>query len=100
DWKHQKLKPFELAHLALFYNGQMDEKTRSEYSIGKQEFTYISGEVRLLNDLDGELREDLRSGRHLPRIVDKALRLFNLRQVIMEVETSVMSKVSCTACKA
>jgi len=50
--------------------------------------------------LDGELREDLRSGRHLPRIVDKALRLFNLKQVVQEVETSVMSKVSCTACKA
>ena len=56
--------------------------------------------TRLLNDLDGELKEDLRSGRHLPRIVDKALRLFNLKQVLQEVETSVMSKVSCTACKA
>jgi len=32
--------------------------------------------------------------------VDKALRLFNLKQVVQEVETSVMSKVSCTACKA
>ncbi|XP_071442023.1 sphingomyelin phosphodiesterase-like isoform X1 [Hetaerina americana] len=37
---------------------------------------------------------------HLPRIVDKALRLLNLKQVVTEVETSVMSKVSCTACKA
>jgi hypothetical protein len=56
--------------------------------------------TRLLDDLDTELKEDLRSGRHLPRIVDKALRLFNLKQVVQEVETSVMSKVSCTACKA
>lgn len=56
--------------------------------------------TRLLDELDTELKEDLRSGRHLPRIVDKALRLFNLKQVVQEVETSVMSKVSCTACKA
>lgn len=44
--------------------------------------------------------DDFRSGRGLPLIVDKALRLLNLKQVIQEVETSVMSKVSCTACKA
>ena len=56
--------------------------------------------TRLLTELESELREDARSGRHLPRIVDKALRLFNLKQVVQEVETSVMSKVSCTACKA
>lgn len=35
---------------------------------------------------------------HYPAIVDKTL--FNLKQVAHEVETSVMSKVSCTACKA
>lgn len=37
---------------------------------------------------------------NLPQFVDKALKLFNLRQVALELETSVMSKVSCTACKA
>ncbi|XP_026472938.1 sphingomyelin phosphodiesterase-like [Ctenocephalides felis] len=37
---------------------------------------------------------------NLPLFVDKALKLFNLRQVALELETSVMSKVSCTACKA
>lgn len=55
----------------------------------------------LLGEIDGELTTgDMRRGRHLPRIVDKALRLLNLKQVVTEVETSVMSKVSCTACKA
>lgn len=53
-----------------------------------------------MHELDGELKDDLESGRHLPRIVDKTLRILNLKQVISEVETSVMSKVSCTACRA
>lgn len=35
-----------------------------------------------------------------PPFVDKALKLFNLKQVAFEIENSVMSKVSCTACKA
>lgn len=37
---------------------------------------------------------------HYPPFVDKALKLFNLKQVAYEIETSVMSRVSCTACKA
>ncbi|XP_069704138.1 sphingomyelin phosphodiesterase-like [Periplaneta americana] len=73
---------------------EMEEETNRQFELLKINYS------RLLDDLDGELKEDLRSGRHLPRIVDKALRLFNLKQVVQEVETSVMSKVSCTACKA
>ncbi|ERL84609.1 hypothetical protein D910_02037 [Dendroctonus ponderosae] len=37
---------------------------------------------------------------HLPPFVDKALKLLNLKQVAFEIENSVMSKVSCTACRA
>uniref|UniRef100_A0A1A9ZW88 Sphingomyelin phosphodiesterase n=1 Tax=Glossina pallidipes TaxID=7398 RepID=A0A1A9ZW88_GLOPL len=33
-------------------------------------------------------------------LVNKALKLFNLKQVSYEIENSVLSKVSCTACKA
>lgn len=32
--------------------------------------------------------------------VDKALKLLNLKQVAFEIENSVLSKVSCSACKA
>jgi len=39
-------------------------------------------------------------GLNYPPFVDKALKLFNLKQVAYEIENSVMSKVSCTACKA
>nr|CAD7604737.1 unnamed protein product [Timema genevievae] len=73
---------------------QMELDTNKQFELLKINYS------RLLSDIDGNLREDLRSGRHLPRIVDKALRLFDLKQVMEEVETSVMSKVSCTACKA
>lgn len=37
---------------------------------------------------------------NLPLFVEKALKLLNLKQVYYEVEHSVMSKVSCTACRA
>lgn len=43
--------------------------------------------------------ETIQPSGHLSGFVDKALKLLDLRQVMMEVETSVMSKVSCTACK-
>lgn len=43
--------------------------------------------------------ENVQQGGHLSLFVDKAMKLLDLRQVMMEVETSVMSKVSCTACK-
>lgn len=36
---------------------------------------------------------------HYPPFVDKALKMFNLKQVAYEIENSIMSKVSCTACK-
>ncbi|KAJ8912496.1 hypothetical protein NQ315_004003, partial [Exocentrus adspersus] len=50
--------------------------------------------ARLLWELDQE------KSTHLPQIVDKALKLLNLKQVAFEIENSVMSKVSCTACRA
>ena len=43
--------------------------------------------------------ENMQRGGHLSIFVDKAMKLLDLRQVMMEVETSVMSRVSCTACK-
>lgn len=46
------------------------------------------------------MKQGVRESRQLPKFIDKALKLLNLKQVLQEVETSVMSKVSCTACKA
>lgn len=58
--------------------------------------------TKYLYNVDGKSgKEDSRASRAaLPRFVDKALQLLNLNQVVGEVETSVMSKMSCTACKA
>ncbi|KAJ8970428.1 hypothetical protein NQ317_006553, partial [Molorchus minor] len=53
-----------------------------------------NGTARLLWELDQEKTT------HLPHFVDKALKLLNLKQVAFEIENSVMSKVSCTACRA
>lgn len=61
-----------------------------------------SNYTKYWTDVDGKTnKEDMRASRAaLPRFVDKALQLLNLNQVVGEVETSVMSKMSCTACKA
>lgn len=68
---------------------------------------YIDHEAKLLNRLH-EIKQnessrmlwyDTNSDSHYPPLVTKALKLFNLKQVAYELETSVMSKVSCTACK-
>ncbi|XP_031627934.1 sphingomyelin phosphodiesterase isoform X2 [Contarinia nasturtii] len=63
-----------------------------------------------LHEIKSQDRNDTHTGRmlwfdttdlmHYPPFVDKTLKLFNLKQVAHELETSVMSKVSCTACKA
>ncbi|XP_037078854.1 sphingomyelin phosphodiesterase-like [Pollicipes pollicipes] len=41
-----------------------------------------------------------RRGRMLPSFLSSAVNLFDIKQVWREIETSVMSSVSCTACKA
>lgn len=43
--------------------------------------------------------ESAQKSGHLSLFVDKAMKLLDLQQVMVEVETSVMSRVSCTACK-
>ncbi|XP_065202561.1 sphingomyelin phosphodiesterase isoform X2 [Planococcus citri] len=73
---------------------QLENQTIEQFKLLKVNYS------QLVREIDEELKDDLGSGRHLPRIVDKTLRLLNLKQVISEVETSVMSKVSCTACRA
>ncbi|XP_031785985.1 sphingomyelin phosphodiesterase isoform X2 [Nasonia vitripennis] len=66
----------------IFTNSvDVDQLTRMNYS-------------RMLWDMEYSQK----SG-HLSLFVDKAMKLLDLRQVMTEVETSVMSKVSCTACK-
>ncbi|XP_063219326.1 sphingomyelin phosphodiesterase isoform X2 [Bacillus rossius redtenbacheri] len=67
----------------------MESQINKQFQLLKMNYS------RIMNDV-----YDKSSGRHLPRLVDKALRLFDLKQVMQELETSVMSKVSCTACKA
>ncbi|KAK9736131.1 Calcineurin-like phosphoesterase [Popillia japonica] len=49
---------------------------------------------RLIWDIDQD------KNTNLPQFVDKALKLLNLKQVAYEIENSLLSKVSCTACNA
>lgn len=41
-----------------------------------------------------------RGARGLPAFLGNAVKLFDLKQVVKELETSVMTSVSCSACKA
>ncbi|KAL0268955.1 UNVERIFIED_CONTAM: hypothetical protein PYX00_010720 [Menopon gallinae] len=81
----------------VFVHNMTDEEreqvTMEQFKSLKLNYTGI------IREIDGEFEQDLRSSRQLPKFIDKALRLLNLKQVVQEVETSVMSKVSCTACK-
>lgn len=45
-------------------------------------------------------RERGRGARGLPAFLGNAVKLFDLKQVVKELETSVMTSVSCSACKA
>lgn len=67
-----------------------------------QNFSIISADISIFQYNYSRMlweMESAQSSGHLSGFVDKALKLLDLRQVMMEVETSVMSKVSCTACK-
>lgn len=75
--------------------GQLENDTLREFQLLKINTS------RLISELD-KMNAEGRKGRghHFPLFVEKALRLLNLRQVVEEIETSVMSSMSCTACKA
>ena len=45
-------------------------------------------------------RQRGRGARGLPAFLGNAVKLFDLKQVVKELETSVMTSVSCSACKA
>ena len=61
----------------------------------------IENELPELNDRTWRKgRERGRGARGLPAFLGNAVKLFDLKQVVKELETSVMTSVSCSACKA
>ncbi|KAK3926133.1 Sphingomyelin phosphodiesterase [Frankliniella fusca] len=88
--------PTQAGDNRLHSDEQLDVETARQFQLLRINYTSLLAD---LADMEGGPL-DLRAGRGLPRIVDKALWLFDLKQVVQEIETSVMSKVSCTACKA
>lgn len=56
----------------------------------------IDNELEQVNDRKGRSR----GARGLPSFLGNAVRLFDIKTVIKEIETSVMTSVSCSACKA
>ena len=77
-----------------------DRIQRKWDDFGELNFTAIQWEI------DNELPEiNDRKGRHrgargLPAFLGNAIKLLDLKQVVKEIETSVMTSVSCSACKA
>lgn len=61
----------------------------------------IENELPELNDRSWRRgRQRGRGARGLPAFLSNAVKLFDLKQVVKELETSVMTSVSCSACKA
>lgn len=56
----------------------------------------IDNELPEINDRKGRNR----GARGLPAFLGNAMKLLDLKQVVKEIETSVMTSVSCSACKA
>lgn len=56
----------------------------------------IDNELPEINDRLGRKR----GARGLPAFLGNAIKLLDLKQVVKEIETSVMTSVSCSACKA
>jgi len=56
----------------------------------------IDNELPEMNDRKGRTR----GARGLPAFLGNAMKLLDLKQVVKEIETSVMTSVSCSACKA
>ena len=61
----------------------------------------IENELPELNDRSWRKgRQRGRGARGLPAFLSNAVKLLDLKQVVKELETSVMTSVSCSACKA
>jgi len=86
NWSHILPPDVEESTEGVLLDGRTLNRTLTHWTMNRTEV------ARRLRKLGRRL--------HVPPLVDKALRLLNLQQVVQEVETSVMSKVSCTACKA
>ncbi|EDW77128.2 uncharacterized protein Dwil_GK22200 [Drosophila willistoni] len=87
-------------HLELTHH---PNRTNSEPSDSDAEFLERLRAIKTNRTATGRmLWYDAAAGDGLvyPPFVDKALKLLNLKQVAYEIENSVMSKVTCTACKA
>ena len=90
----RKLDEFEEFH----EEGYVDD-------VDELNFTAIAWEID--NELADENSRSWREGRQrgrgargLPAFLGNAIKLLDVKQVVKELETSVMTSVSCSACKA
>lgn len=98
DWEILTLPRSITPHVELKY---FSNRTNAEASISDDEFLERLGKIKNNTSKPRMLWYDnTPDGLAYPPFVDKALKLFNLKQVSYEIEHSLMSKVSCTACKA
>lgn len=84
----------------------MDQVRRKWEELDELNFTAlaweIDNELPELNDRTWRKarKERGRGARGLPAFIGNAVKLLDLKQVVKELETSVMTSVSCSACKA
>lgn len=101
--------PLELATLFTTEHTPFSEKRRDSSGsitiadVSRLNFTAIQLEIDFqLAEMsrDPVSYQVNRRGRMLPTFISQTVNLFDIKQVWREIETSVMSSVSCTACKA
>ncbi|XP_037946445.1 sphingomyelin phosphodiesterase isoform X2 [Teleopsis dalmanni] len=98
DWDVAKIPRSITPHIEIQH---FPNRTNDAPSLSDEEFLERLHKIKKNMSSPRMLWYDTTSdGLTYPPFVDKALKLFNLKQVAFEIENSVMSKVSCTACKA
>ncbi|XP_073847882.1 sphingomyelin phosphodiesterase isoform X1 [Musca autumnalis] len=98
DWEIVSIPRSIVPHVELKY---FENRTNAEASISDEEFLERLHKIKNNTSKSRMLWYDnTPDGLAYPPFVDKALKLFNLKQVSYEIEHSLLSKVSCTACKA
>jgi sphingomyelin phosphodiesterase len=97
DYLYEEFKHLDFKLSPLAETIEDFDPSKINYTAVRQEIDEV---LRGLDNLRGGKSFDLGTVTQLPKFLSTTLKYVDLKQVIYEVETSLLSSVSCTACKA
>ena len=89
------------AELSRLFNARVTVSSGQDVRLSDVEsLNFTAIQIELDNMLEDGQKGVNRQGKMFPSFLTSATALLDIKQVWREIETSVMSSVSCTACKA